>query len=437
MRRILLAALLALGGGCSSEPGRVDGGERLDGGAGEDGGVQERWGIQAITQAGDLLDFDMALGPDGRVGVVYYHRIDGHTWGTEPDYELRYVEWKDGQPGQPEALRVSQRMHGLDVLFQPDGQPMVAYIGGETAPEDSVFWHQSDAAIARRSADGTWTEEIVAVRGDEAVTGNSVSDRGNVVGLFPALATDGTNTFFAWRDCHDGQYPKQDWAGSDLEIAAGTKGSWDKRVVLSGGDEKYGWGGHIQLVMANGQPAVVSDQLEKSADGQGMNVVFNRRNEDGTWTPWVRPISTVTNTQSGPSMDWDPTLGFAIAVVERSDNLLLFTRSIDDGNTWTAPDPVFQSGSGGWYPSLSINPLTHEPTIAFYVCSRSAGVNESSCDPGDDRLVLTELIGNIWRDETVDPEGAWKPKLDHRPDGKRVVVYRDPRSGAIKLAVEQ
>ncbi|MGA9520014.1 MAG: hypothetical protein WBV82_01040 [Myxococcaceae bacterium] len=435
MRRILLAALLALGG-CSSDPGTEDGGETRDGG-GNDAGTQERWTIQTLIGEGELVDFDMALAADGRVGIAYYARIEGHTFGSEPDYELRYVEWNAGQVGQPEVLRKSQRVNGVDIAFQADGQPMIAYIGGDTPLATSQFWHQSDAAIARRSAGGTWTEEIVAERGDEAMAGNPVSDRGFLVGLFPALATDGTNTYFAWRDCHDGQFPQQAWNGSDLEVAAGRQGSWDKRVVIAGGDDKQAWGGHIQMVMANGQPAIISDQVFGGADGSGSNVAFNRRNADGTWTPTARPIKAIANTQSGPSLDWDPTLGFAVAVVERADSKLLFTRTIDDGKTWTEPHPVFQSGSGGWYPSLSINPVTHEPTIAFYVCSRSAGSNEGNCVPGDDRLMVSERISNIWREETVDVEGAWKPKLEHLADGRRVIVYRDPRSGAIKLAVEK
>ncbi len=435
MRRILLAALLALGG-CSPDPGTRDGGEDSDGGGGgNDAGTQARWTIQSLSDGTELADFDIALAPDGRVGIAWFHRIDTRTYEDEPDYELRYLEWNDGQVGPPETIGISQRLFGLDLAFQENGQPMIAYLGGKTPLEESVFWHQSDAAIARRNANGIWTEEIVAVESNEAPAGNPVSDQGYLVGLFPALAVDGSKTYLAWRDCHFGNTEMGDWNGSDIEMAVGASGSWSKSVVVAGGNDKQAWGGHLQMVIAGGQPALVSDQIPKAPGGAGQNVIFNRRRADGTWSAPVRPFDVVANTQSGPSMDWDPTLGFAIAVVDRNASKLMFSRSIDEGATWTEPYPVYQRGTGGWYPSLSINPVTHEPSIAFYVCSNKVGVAETSCDA--EQLVVAERISNVWREETVDPEGAWKPKVEHRADGRRVIVYRDPQSAAIKLAVEK
>src|SRR5262245_58773062 len=149
MRRILLAALLTLGACSSGSGGSDDAGVNPDAGNGPDGGPNENWTFQPLTGADDKVDFDMALGPDGRVGVVYYHRVDTHHFGTEADYELRFVEWKDGVVGEPEVLRVAQRMNGLDLAFQQNGQPIAAYIGGDTPTSVSEFWHQSDAALGR------------------------------------------------------------------------------------------------------------------------------------------------------------------------------------------------------------------------------------------------------------------------------------------------
>jgi hypothetical protein len=104
---------------------------------------------------------------------------------------------------------------------------------------------------------------------------------------------------------------------------------------------------------------------------------------------------------------------------------------------WLAPDPVYQAGSGGWYPSLAIDPKTHDPSIAFYICSPSAGVNEGGCSPNDDELRVSTRVEGNWREVLVDSEGGWSPKLAFLSTGQRVIAYRAPANGALKLAVER
>lgn len=422
---------------CSADPGtsNVGGSGRTDGG--EQPGIA--WSIEELAPASHLLALDLAVASDGRVGVVWFAPLGTMSNGSVADYALRYRQWHQGVAGPIENVRVVQRIAGVSVAFGPDGQPAIAFLGGDnvTPLGTSAFWLQSDAAIMRRVDADQWVEEVVTKNGDEAIAGNPVSDRGFLVGLSPALGFSQTQTYLAWRDAHDGQFPQQDWNGSDLEVAVGSAGSWTRTVVMAGGDDKQAWGGHIDLVVANGQPAVVSDQAFGAADAPGQNLVFSRRQENGTWTPKVRPIETVGNTQSGASLAYDATLGFAIAVVDRTEDALYFTRSVNDGATWSAKSPVWQFGSGGWYPSLSVDPQTHAPSIAFYVCSKSAGAAEGSCSENDDELRITERLGQDWRDVLVDPSGGWHPKLGHLPSGKRVVAYRDPRSGSVKLAVER
>jgi hypothetical protein len=317
----------------------------------------------------------------------------------------------------------------------------VAYLGGGS--DDSAFWFQSDTAVAFRTGTNQWTESVAVRLGNEAIAGNAVSDRGFLVGLNPALVFNGTQAIVAYRDGHDGQFPQQDWAGSDLEVAIGSPGSWTTRVVAAGGNNKQAYGGHISMVMANGQPALVHDQVFGSADGTGSNVLFQRRNTDGTWTAALQ-VQTVGNAQKGASLAWDPVLGYGIAVVERSDNRLTFveckgstaTRCSASGD-WSTPDPVYQAGTGGWYPSLAIDPKTHDPSIAFYVCSNSPGANEGSCNPNDDELRVTTRIEGNWREALVDAEGGITPKMAYLSTGQRVIAYRAPGNAVLKLAVEQ
>jgi hypothetical protein len=336
----------------------------------------------------------------------------------------------------PERVATVQRLVGLSLAFDGNGRPAVAFLGGGNE-NNTAYWFQSDAAVAYRDAAGRWTERVAAVSGDQATAGNPVSDRGPVVGLFPALVFNGTQAIVAYRDVHGGQFELQDWDGSDLEVAVGGPATWTRRVVTAGGNDKQAWGGHTSMVMANGQPALVHDQVFGSGDGYGQNVFFQRRNADGSWTGAVK-VQSVGNTQLGASLAWSTQLGYGVAVVDRSSDRLTFTSSLD-GTSWTQPDPVFQSGSGGWYPSLAIDPQSHEPSIAFHVCAFAAGVDETGCNPLQDELRVTTRNGLSlqWNEALVDAEGGYSPKLAFLSTGQRVVAYRSQATGAIKLATEQ
>src|SRR6185295_16775058 len=92
----------------------------------------------------------------------------------------------------------------------------------------------------------------------------------------------------------------------------------------------------------------------------------------------------------------------------------------------------------GWYPSLQFDPTTQEPVIAYYVCAVRPGVtNLASCTPAEEELDITQRIGPYWYPSTVDAEGGMQPTLLYRSNGYRLVVYRDPRLGTVKIAVEQ
>ena len=440
--KLALALLAAIASGCGggSGSGKEDAGTPQE----DAGGDSARYAISAITAAGDLNELAMAVAPDGRIGLAWFDTLGPRTgMSGVTDYQLRYAEWRDGQLSAAEDVRVVQLpQFGLSLAFDGEGRPALSYLGGDNVTQTggtSVFWLQSDAVISRRRANGTWEEEIVAKHSDSAPGGNDVSDTGYLVGLYPALAfgADG-QTFLAWRDSHGGQNQQDAWAGSDLELAVGGEGAFSLEVVIAGGKDKQGYGGHLQMVVADGRPAIVSDRIFGGPQGIGSDVVFSRKRADGMWNEKLRPFSTtIGNTGTGPSLAHDPVLGFAIAVVDRSDDSLWFTRSVNEGQSWSEADPVFHAGSGGWYPSLSVHPTQHDPSIAFYVCARAAGVSQSSCPERDDELRVTERIGGLWREHLVDAAGGWRPVLRHLADGRRAVAYRDPRNGALKLAVER
>jgi hypothetical protein len=436
MRRqcLALCLMLALAACKGEEDPTPDGGTKPDGGS-DTGPTFTKLTLEAGPN--ELQPIALAVGPGDVIGVAYFFRV-----GTSNDYEIRYIQISGGQVSPAEKVATVQRVYGVSVAFDSNGRPAVAYLGGPLDP-NATFWFQNDVAVAFRTGANQWTESVAVSMSNQAAGGNPVSDSGTVVGVFPALVFNGTQAIVAYRDVHQGQTPQQDWAGSDLEVAIGAPGSWTARMVAAGGDNKQAYGGHTSMVMANGQPALVHDQVLGSADGTGQNVLFQRRNTDGSWTMPLR-VQAVGNTQRGASLAWDSVLGYGIAVVDRSDNRLTFveckgstaTRCSAAGD-WTTPDPVYQAGTGGWYPSLAIDPKTHDPSIAFYVCSTSPGANEGSCNPNDDELRVTTRIEGNWREVLVDAEGGWTPKMAYLSTGQRVIAYRAPNNGVVKLAVEQ
>lgn len=460
-----VAVLSACSGGGGGGTGAGAGGGAGGGGGG--GGTLEPFSI--VTLDPDVRGIDYlaaAFEPTSRrVGVVYYAPAGTETMAGHPDYFIKYVEWQDGMTKPIETIRTVQRKVGLAIAFDPtSGEPTVSYLGGDPGfvMGMSIFWFQSDAVINRRS-NGTWTETIVAQTGDQVTCGNPVSDRGLLVGLWPAIAYDPTGKLYlAYRDGHDGQFPQQDWNATDVEEWDGVPPSLTTRNCLAPGgnggtvDGKPSWGGRIQMALGpDAQPIIVWDRPIGTSDGNGTDVYFQRRNADGTWTGAAN-IMLVGITQSGPSVAYDAQEGIGVAAVDRATNELRYTFLPNGSSTWAEPDPVFGSGSGGWYPSLAMDPVYHEPAIAFYVCSPKNSVNETSCLTGDDELRIKQRVSGNWREVVVDKEGGYLPKLGFFVDGtgpnassKRVVVYRQPRSidpgsglpvtneGMLKLAVER
>jgi len=442
-----LGLVLALGCGKDSPPTNPG----TDGGT-NDGGTNDTSNFTKLEVDADPSEFNpisniaLALGPNDRIGMVYFVN-NGTRTNDDINWDLRYREFNGGSLGPVEKIATVQRVYGVSVAFGPNGQPAVSYLGGGS--DDSTFWTQSDLAVAYRNANGTWTERIVATQSNAAAINNPLSDGGFLVGLNTSMVFSGSQALVAYRDGHRGQFGRQDWESADLELASGGPTAWSFRMVAASGDTKEGMGGHISLVNAGAQPAVVHDRAFEGAQATGADVVFQRRNADGT--TWSAPakVQILANTQLGPSLAYDPVAGFGIAVLAKSDDKLTYIECADSSPTsctkaadWSTPDPLYHHGTGGWYPSLAFDPVNHDPSIAYYICAEAAGRNDTSCNPNEDKLVIATRIGGIWREELVDERGGWSPKLAYLASGKRVVLYRTPvvspeKKGVLFLAVEK
>ncbi len=463
--RFCAVGLLVFTAACSSLPPPNDGGFRDSGAQMCDatkkcpegfaclaGVCTGQFSFYDLDDAGPELTYlSMAVQADaGRVGVAYFVQVDafGGTYGPDggladgyraadggntANYDIRYVEWNNGVASKPQVLRTVQRVLGVSLAFQQNGEPAVAYLGGGS--DMSAYWYQSDAVVNFRSGGATWTERTVATRSDQSPCGSPL-DIGYLVGVFPSLVFDGPKAYVAWRDGHNGQFPQQDWAGSDLKVSEGGPTAWTTTCQMSSGNVKQAYGARTNMVMANGQPAVVHDRAFGGADTPGKDILFTRRKADGTWTNAFTPVLSIQNTMSGGSLGWDPVEGYGIAAVEHSTDVLSYTRSTD-GTTWDQATPVFGGGSGGWYPSLAMDPVNHEPAIAFYLCSKLTGKAEGTCLESEDELRIIQRIVSNWRETLVDSEGGYLPKIGFFDTGKRVVAYRVPKTKRLRLAVER
>ena len=324
------------------------------------------------------------------------------------------------------------RVVGIALAFQPNGQPAVSYLGGDDDGGNNLFWAETDAVIATRSAGGTWTETVLVNTGGEAVAGNPVSDTGFAVGLFPPSRTAAGTPISRTETCTTARTPRGSTRARIWRLSS-VEGITQNRVVVAGGNNKKGWGGHGQIVIANGQPALLADHVETTAEGPGTSLLV-KRNADGTWTAPVE-VAAVGSTQTGATLDrsgarlrggrggQDPRRAVLHRVAHRRDV--------------GSPTPVYEFGTGGWWPSVAVDPATHDPSIAYYVCSTRAGAPEGMCrDVDDDLRIATRAVGN-WRHGSVDPAGGYLPKLGFLSTGQRVIVYRALADGALKLAVER
>lgn len=421
----------------------VDGGS-AGGRSGAGGGSAGAFSIVELDPAARGL-FPMAMAVDAaedRVVVAYFTPKGTQTVQAIEDLNLNVVEWKSGVVSPVQTIRFVQRAPGLAVALHPTTkEPTVAFLGGPdrllpNAP--SVFWFQHDASLATRSG-STWTEVAAATLGDVCAPVGSPMGA-SIVGLWPALRFETTGrAIFAYRDIHFAQNTT-DSTGSDLESMEGPLGALAPRCIFAGFDTKPGRGARLMMAAGpNDETVLVYDQNVKTADGVGADVVLQRRTATGWTAPQVVLVSP--DTMTGPQVAWDSMEGYAVAVVRGS--VLTYRRS-PDGTTWDAEETVVSSGSGGWYPSLAMDLINHEPSIAFYDCSTSSNVAVTECQTSQDALKLTRKGGGRWQTPiTVDAEGG-VPKLGMLSNGRRVIAYRvantkddASRVGVLKLAVER
>jgi hypothetical protein len=193
----------------------------------------------------------------------------------------------------------------------------------------------------------------------------------------------------------------------------------------------------MQMIMVNDVPFIFWDQVFGGADTSGQNVFMRNRTGANTWSA-TRMVLSVGGTQQGASVAYDPMEGIGVAVLDVADNVLRYVRKSVAAANFDTADPVHGVGTGGWYPSLAMDPMFHEPAIAYYVCSDRQFQNLSECKTDFDevRVAQRNSVSNQWNVEPVDPSTVIAIKMGFLPNGRKVIAYR-VRNGPLMLAVRK
>jgi hypothetical protein len=424
--------------------------------------------------------FQMALAPNGNIGIVYVEFSADQTDNKpRPDpnlynYDVLYAEWANGAVVLgPERVTGSvpvQNFVGASLDYTSGGQPAVGILGWVPQPgydNTQAFWYQHTAVVSYRSGPNTWTQETAVDNSGEAVCGDPSCDMGTIVGLYPALFIDGAETILAYRDVHFGSSTGTgDFDNSDLEVAYGGPTSW-MHFGLAWGKPgiplplrscptttgRTAYGSHSKFVHGDSNnPALISDIGGNEYNSNGTGVVFFERTA-GTWSCPTSLIkvgedSNAMVTETGPYMAYDGSAngqGYAVAMTDISGSGAALYKNCLPGKdctnvlNWSVFTTVYSSGSGGYFASVALNPDTHDPWVAFYFCSSNAAALVANCPVAQRQLrVATSVNGTgQWNDQPVDNNGAWQTQMLYLSNPTRLVIgYRDPASGAMKLAVE-
>lgn len=468
--RLTSAVVALLLGACSS---RSFPAQHRSGSGGDSGVASAAWSLQTLDTSAlsngqsdnlpnTLPQLAMAVGTDDTVGVAFYAPQGLNDAGAQL-YDLRYLSWKAGVASASQTITNVRNVSGLSVAFaQPGGSPAVSFLGGAYPPPGSPLWTQANAAVAFASGGpqgGGWTLHIAAVGDDTLGTkvcpepgGDLFDNKGTVVGLDTALVFIHGKAQVAYRDVHYGQGTgtvDSDFGGSDLKLASGGPTSWTYAPVdcSKAAPEQGGHGGHTQLVVGDDGFGALVEDTEPAGDVPGVGVYFRKQDSSGLWShPTTAlggpfgdlPQGGPQDTLSGPTLSYDSQVGYGVAVYDNSAHKLFYTESTSPLTRWSTSLPLVGSGSQGWYPSLAFDPVAHQPSVAFYYCSSTPGKSQSGCSVSEQSLQIISRLGGNWQTpQVVDSAGALLPKLGFLSTGKRVIVYKDPFTGFLKLAAEK
>jgi len=432
----LIAGLLAIAACDAKRPEPIgDQGTGGTGGGGGTGGEDASWTF-ATVDAGDDTGHqpELRLAPDGSLAAAWYRNTGRHGTCQLPDrepaptdvWEVVYGVEQGGAFATEvvDEVELVGRPTGLSLAFDASGAPMVAYMGGQPA---QYRCGGTDSILSTRSG-GTWNRSTVDADGavpgmifDEDVTFcadyQDACNKGDVVGLWPALGFFDGAPALAYRDIHFG-------FGVDAEEKADLQLYWRGQRVTA---EATSGGGQYTRLAADGAGGLhVAHYNEHKLSSAIPNVstegIWMLHFEDGAWSR----EKVVATTPVGESLALAATGGtIGLAWHEPKAGVVRYAER--NGTTWAAPQVVDNRGHTGLAPSLAFDE-GGRPALAYRRCG-PAGQAGTDCTAADDALRFAIRTAGVWKTSTVrSDEGrqdGLATSLVFDADGRPAILFQE------------
>jgi hypothetical protein len=433
-----MSVLLAGGMACGDEGTPDEVGRRDVGGGAPDATVappeQRDFVVDVVAGLGSSAavgDYAVArANPDGRPAVAFGYYS---TEGSDPIREIRLAELDEGgtwsietvvSPAQNFEPAASNTLRGLGFDYV-DGQPHVAYLGGDNDGHPAIDSDLSDLALSVKSG-GTWQETILSESSAEA-TGECFDQsnycvQGVTVGLFPTLrAGPGPGEFvITHRDEHFLGFGSEDSASADLELYGAPSG---RKVMVDGGRSA---GNRSAIAYLPDGRVAVAYTLDEPETEVWVAV------EDGD--DWSRTRVSEATAIHRLALDATSDGTLWLAYFDRDTVDLAVASSTDDGETW-ALERVEERGDVGLHPTLAVG-ADDTVFVAYTYCGSAS---DRDC-PGtltrdsEVRLATRPPGAAEWTIQRVsDNQGQGFAGLFNSlvvlPDGRLGVAFSEQRSG--------
>lgn len=399
------------------------------------------WEIETIEAVNAGNDADLAVAPNGDIAVAYFaknsyedgicEQIDAEQPPKRVRFDLRYaVKSKDGawaietvdSPQYPEL----EGPAGLSFVFNANGEPAIAYNGGEPDATSLGYCGANDAVLITKSG-GAWSAETACAESGESYTDREESQAGFGVGWWSALAFDPEGEpAILHQDVHFVYLQGDDKGRADAEFAWRQGGSWTHEAV----DPGEGAGTANEIIFdTEGRPIVFYAIPVESNTASRHGVWAARRSEDGTWET-VQIHKGSTSYRISAAMD--PVHGEPVAAFYSGPDYGIKVRRLVGGedftnlDMWTSEIVRDTRYDEGQNVSLAFTP-SGDLALAYFRCKLYDG-KDDACNPNDEAVVFAINQRSTWRREVVKAgkgmECGMYPTLGFSPDGTANIAFQ-------------
>ena len=355
------------------------------------------WEVEVVQGDRAGQDADIQMGPDGNPVIIHFRPTGDEAPCVKSPFaknlEAELVYSSRGPAGwSNEVVTVVDVRIGVSLRFDSSGVAHLAFPGGD---QETANWCGGNDMMLMTRQGGAWGAQQdlqveSAVPGATCRKQQNVCNKGDVTGLWPALAfSPSGRQALVFQDVHFG-FTKEDFDSSDVEIAMGP--GWSVSSLWDSG----GGGKMSAAVFDLGEDLGVAWYAEKGG-------IWFMREVDGAFPGDDAEPVLVDDvvTRYRLSMVALPEGGFALAYYAYDGGLKsgdLWYASSPDGADWRV-EPVDQSAHTGMSPSLALD-SRGRPVIAYARCNE---VGEKECHRNRDAIRLARRRSDGgWKLETID-----------------------------------